>query len=356
MRNTNKKEPQKTQEQQISDPNAANRSPLQKILSHINIHVVLVAVFLAVIAIFVYKIVNWGKFIDLDEIFKDGPGEYVDNFDTILPLTDEKGMPVYPENADGKTTIVFFGNAPFADDRDSENNLTNIIADMTGATVYNCSVAGSYLASLPYDDFDAEPINVFNFYWLCHLAAGNLVNQNYLKAIETLGDEAPAEAQEVYNTIKSIDFSNVDIITVMYDASDYLAGHPVYNGENYTDVNFYTGNLEAGLQLLKEFYPHIRIIVLSPTYAYSDQLDENGNYISSELQFYGEVGSGLYNYVLSQCISCNRNSVTFVDLYSTITGVNANQYLTDYLHLNVEGRKKVAERFIYALNYYNKDK
>ena len=45
--------------------------------------------------------------------------------------------------------------------------------------------------------------------------------------------------------------------------------------------------------------------------------------------------------------------VTFVDnLYGTINEDNAEDYLTDHLHLNQEGRKKVAERFVYALNYF----
>ena len=62
----------------------------------------------------------------------------------------------------------------------------------------------------------------------------------------------------------------------------------------------------------------------------------------------------LSTYVIKQCSSCIRNRVTFVDnLYGTVTGENADICLSDYLHLNVEGRKKIAERFVYALNYYN---
>ena len=46
--------------------------------------------------------------------------------------------------------------------------------------------------------------------------------------------------------------------------------------------------------------------------------------------------------------------VTFVDnLYGTVTEDNAQDYLIDHLHLNVAGRKKVAERFVYALNYFS---
>ena len=238
----------------FSEPDEPKPNPVLKFLSHINIHIVLASIFVIVIAVIAYKVVNWGEYVDLDEIFKDGPGDYSDTYDSIIRLVDKNGIPIDPGNADGKTTIVAFGNAPFADDRNSKDNLANMIADMTGATVYNCSVTGSYLASLPYENsyMTEAPINAFNFYWMCHLACGNLVDNNYQTALETLGDNAPPEAQEVYDTVKSIDFNNVDVITVMYDASDYLAGHPMYSDDDFTDITQFTGNLEAGIQLLQD--------------------------------------------------------------------------------------------------------
>lgn len=330
-------------------------NPVLKILSHINIHIVLASISLLVIAVIVYKFLNWGDYIDLGEVFKDGPGEYSDTFDSIIRLVDKNGMPVETGTDDGKTTIVVFGNAPFADDRNSKDNLANMIADMTGATIYNCSIAESYLTSLPYDpDQEAESlINNFNFYWLCHLAAGNLVDKNYQSAVETLGDSAPPEAREVYDTIKSINFNDVDVIAIMYDGSDYIAQNPIYSDEDHTDIMNFTGNLEAGIQLLQETYPHIRIIVLSPTYAYSDKIDETtGKYICDDVMRDGYIV--LATYVIKQCESCIRNRVSFVDnMYGTVTAENADECLIDNLHLNAAGREKVAKRFIYALKYYD---
>ena len=115
-------------------------------LSHINLHVVLLIVALIFVGCLIYKVLNFGQLVDLDEIFKDGPGTYEDTLDTILPLFDADGNPVYKEYGQGDTILVF-GNAPFADDRNSDDNLANMLHDMTGATVYNCSVSGSYLAA-----------------------------------------------------------------------------------------------------------------------------------------------------------------------------------------------------------------
>ena len=41
------------------------------------------------------------------------------------------------------------------------------------------------------------------------------------------------------------------------------------------------------------------------------------------------------------------------NLYGTITEDQAPDYLSDHLHLNPAGRKKVAERFVNALNYFS---
>ena len=244
-----------------------------------NIHVALLSVFIIFVLAIVYKFSTWGILVDLDEIFKDGHGTYDNSFDSILPLITADGDPVYKVYGEG-SNILFFGNAPLADDRYSEDNLVNIIRQKTGATVYNCSVSGSYLASSRYAlNADINPYDTFNFYWLCFLPIGDLVDENYKAAMEVLGEDCPPEAMEVYNTLKTIDMNTIDVVALMYDGSDYLAGHEMYSDQDATDVRQFTGNMAAGIELLQQHYPHIRFIVMSPTYAYA--LDEDGNYIET---------------------------------------------------------------------------
>lgn len=332
-------------------PTEGGRGRKRSLLSRVNLHVIFLIVIVLFVAGIIYKVMTFGVHVDLSEIFKDGPGDYEDTFDTILPLIDADNNPVFTSYEDG-ATILAFGNAPFADDRDSEDSLINMMQKQTGANIYNCSVSGSYLATeLPDLNASECPWDIFNFYWLCTIAVGNnpLIDEEYKKGLEILGDTAPPEARQVYDTLKSVDMDSVDVLVVMYDGSDYLAGHKMYNDSDATDLTQFTGNLEAGIELLQFYYPNIRLIVLSPTYAYG--LDEEGNYVSSDIQRYGQ--DVLSTYVIKQYASCASRSVTFVDnLYGTINEDNAKKYLTDHLHLNIEGRKKVAERFAYALNYF----
>ncbi|MBQ2802483.1 MAG: hypothetical protein IJF07_01135 [Lachnospiraceae bacterium] len=324
-----------------------SKTGFQKFL---NIHVLFFLVVIILLILIVSRLSNWGVRVDQEDIFKDGLGTYEDNFDEVLPLMDENGMPIFTDEV---STIVAFGNAPFADDRDSEDNLANMIAELTGATVYNCSVSGSYLAAQDsFYDSDDDPMDAFCFYWLATLATGGPIDFFYPNAEKEMGANYPAEADEVVNTLTTLDFNTVDVITIMYDATDYLMGNPMYSDENETDTTQFTGNLEAGIELLQATYPHIRIIVMSPTYAYA--VDTEGNYVSSDMYTYGEQDV-LSTYVIKEYASCLSRSVSFVDhLYGTITEANASEYLTDNLHLNVEGRRLVAERFEYFLNYYSK--
>ena len=316
--------------------------------SFLNVHVLLLVVFLLFVVCIFLKFKNWGQRIDLSQIGQDNSGQYLDVLDQILPLTDENGKMI--TTGDVKT-ILAFGNAPFADDRDSSDNLANLIADATGATVYNCSVSGSYLASQqPYFMADKSPMDAYCFYWLVTLAAGKENAFYYEEAAAALGENTPPEAQEVVDTLTSIDLNTVDVITIMYDASDYLMGHEMYDDANSTNIQQFTGNLEAGIELLQSDYPNIRIIVMSPTYAFA--VDEEGNYVSSDMYRYGQ--DVLSTYVIKEYSSCADRSVSFIDnLYGTITEDNAKEYLTDNLHLNVAGRKLVTERFLKVLNFYN---
>lgn len=316
----------------------------------LNVHVFFVLVLVVVIGLVAYRFTHWGQRVSQSDIFKDGQGSYDDSWDSILPLTDENGQMVITD----ASNIVLFGNAPFADDRDSSDSLANLIAKETGANVYNCSISGSYLAAQELNfDPTVAAMDAYCLYWLVNLATGAPIDNYYVQAAEQLGDKTPADAEEVINTLKTLDFNTIDTVAIMYDATDYLLGNPMYNDDNPTDPTQFTGNLEASLDVLQSLYPQIRIIVMSPTYAYA--VDENGDYVSSDMYIYNNRDV-LSTYVIKECYSANLHSVSFMDnLYGSITEDNAKEYLTDNLHLNVKGRKLIAKRFEYFLNYYAKD-
>lgn len=310
-------------------------------------HLLFGAAVICIIALVGVRIWNYGTRDDLSNY----EGNYdLENYDNILPLLPKDGVAAVD---DGVTTIAVFGNAPFADDKDSEDNLARIIEKKTGATVYNLAIEGSYLSAVgDYLGSDQEPIDAFNFYWLTTaFCLRNEVLNTFDSIFAQHADVLSQEGIETYNTMMSLDFNTVDVIAIMYDGNDYLAGHQMYSDENPTDIYQFTGNMEAGIELIQQTYPHIRIIVMSPTYAFA--INEEGDYVSSDQYRYGQ--DVLSTYVIKQAVSAYDREVSFVDnLYGTITEDNATEYLTDHIHLNLKGRELVADRFIYALNYYEK--
>lgn len=321
---------------------------------HIALRLAPVVIIVAIAGIIGYRFFTYGDFISQEEIFKeDGNSSEFDidsEFDTILPLLDEDGQ-ILQADRDGEVNVLLLGNSPFSDDRDSADGLANMIADRTDANIINCSVSGSYMAArLPVFDAERFPMDAYTPYWLCALMCKDVIDSYYEDAAEALGDQLPPEAPEVFNTLSELDMNTIDVICFMYDGTDYLMGNEMYNDADATDITQFTGNLQASIELLQKNFPHIRIIVMSPTYAFG--IDENGEYISSDIQTYGQ--HYLSTYFNKEFASCYDLGVTFVDnLYVTITEDNARQYLTDNIHLNTEGRKRVADRFIYALNYYS---
>lgn len=310
-------------------------------------HFLFVLIILIFLGLIVYKIWNWGTTVISDY----DPNNINDNaeievLDYIIPLINDTDMVGVD---DGKTTIVAFGNAPFADDRDSENSLAHMIEEKTGATVINCAIADSYLATAG-ETIQNTPdlMDLFNFYWLSTLAC--LDNEKIYIRDEDDMAILPAEAFEVIETMKAIDWETVDVITIMYDGSDYLAGRNCYDASNLTNIETFYGNLCAGIELFQETYPYIRIIVMSPTYAYA--IDENGEYVSSDIMVYNEYPLSTYAGMLER--GSYLHSVSYLDhIYGTIHEDNASEYLIDNIHLNEKGRELVAERFKYALEYFD---
>lgn len=338
---------------EAADREAAGTEAKRRKKFPINIHIVLLAVVLLTFGYIFYKYMNFGQIVEPDESSAGSDDITLESYDNILPLTDEDGNIIAPNLEDG-LSIVIFGNGPFAEDRDSESGLAGLLAQTTGATVYNCALSGSQMASSVSGnpDMSVNPLDAFSFYWMSVYSAGVDVIDFYGQALETLGTDAPPEAAEVRETLSTLDFETVDVIVIMYDAADYFAGTPACAEEDTPAIQSFAGSLAAGLDVLRMYHPNTRIIVMSPTYAFSDRLDDNGDYISSDIIRYGQ--DVLSTYVSKSAESCSAAQVSFVDnFYVTFNEDNAHSYLSDNLHLNPEGRKKVIERLVHALDYYN---
>lgn len=314
----------------------------------ISFHLIFLFAVILFIIYLVYRIMNWGTRVNSVYDPNDpNEGYDIEILDNIVP--PQVPAEENPAN-DGVTTILFLGNSPLSDDKYTENGLANIIAAQTGATIYDCSIPNSFQSSVS-NLITAEeyPMDAFSLYWLTILMT-NTPCDIHKNAIRILGDDIPPEALEAYDTLTCIDYNTVDVLAIMYDGADYLEKRPLIDNDNPTDIRTFYGALNASLDLLQQTYPHIRVIVMSPTYCYA--LGEDGEYINSDFVKVNDETFSTYAVLLER--AAYTNFASYVDnIYGTINEYNAPDYLTDNIHLNLEGRKKMAERFIYALTFFD---
>ena len=310
-----------------------------------NIHLIIALFIIVILVLIVRKFVGFGRYISQEEIDAISAPENpeMQDYDSIIPLRAEDDG-TFPED-DGVMTVLCLGNAPFADDKDSPDNPCNLFAEATGATVYNCAISDTYLSAcngeFQYLDF---PMDAFSFYWLTTVFV--VENKEIVKTAYKGIDVLPDDLRKSVGILQNLDFRTVDVIYIMYDGSDYLEGRPVINLANSIDIQTYVGAMTAGIQLIQEYYPWIRIIVMSPTYSFG--VDEDGSYVSSDIKVYGD--SKLSMYVIEQAFAAEPLEVSFVDcFYGGIHEDIASDYLIDNIHLNAAGRALVARRMEEAL-------
>lgn len=306
----------------------------------LNWHIILLAAILIIAAIAIIKLVIWniGTKSDYDPN-NLAEGYDVEALDTIIPLSQTK---LEGHEDDGVTTILCLGNHPLTDEKGS-NGFTAQLAEQTGATVYNGGFPDSTIGAR-YSTYNEGYVkDNFNLPYV----ADSICSGDFSKMEAAASLEQDSKYMEAVETLKQIDYSKVDMIAIVYDASDYLALIPSDNPNDPHELSTYTGGLRNAIEDIQATYPYIRIVVMSHTFAQA--VDENGNYVNGGST---DLGNGaLPHYLLKEVdvsISCG---VSIIDnFYGTINEDNYKDYMTDHLHLNDAGRKLMAERLAELVN------
>ena len=186
--------------------------------------------------------------------------------------------------------------------------------------------------------------DVFNLFYVAYdISIGDFTN---LETVATFHTDDP-QYQAAIDALKSADFSSLDYIAIMYDAVDYENGMAMYNDQNEDDLTCYVGSLSNALQLIRDKYPWISIVFLSPTYAEHDNGD--GTYSDARTL---NLGNGTLNQYWQYAYdTCANLGVSFLDnYYGSINDSNYTEYLTDdHFHINAAGRTKIADHFVYKV-------
>ena len=303
---------------------------------HINIHLILLTAIVLIAGFSAYRLYKWNKGVPSDY----DPNYQTTDFDTeamdnIIPLAPDK---LEGHEDDGVTTILCLGDDPFSLNQ-GPGGLAEQIAARTGATVYNGSFTGTTM-SIQFEDYnDGYILDAFAFSNVAQsLASGNF---DLMKTAATYSLDESFAANTAM--LESLDLNTVDLICIMYDASDYINKRPCDDPNDPYDPITYTGALRSGVTAIQEAYPHIRIVVMSHTFCH--RVNEEGNFENGDRV---DLGNGTLSHYLQKELDASSDcGVSFIDhFYGSVNEDNYLDYMTDYIHFNDAGRELLADRFV----------
>lgn len=321
--------------QHEEEPERAKRLPL---------HLILPILIAAVLVIAIVRFFIWSKGSDLN-IDRTGSEDRfnIEVNDNMVYLPESK---LEGHEDDGVTTILCLGNEPFSEDT-SDSGLAAQIAELGDCNVINAAFPDSQVTceNAVYSTENLESMDdIFNLFYVSY--AISIGDFSSLKTVASVHTEDPAYMNSV-EALESTDFDKVDIIAVMYDGIDYINGMAMQNPDVPDELTTYVGSLINSFKLLQEKYPYIRIVFLSPYYAEYDGSSSRTT----------DLGNGtIVNYFQWAYDTCGSCSVSFLDnYYGSVNETNYKKYLSDDIHLNAEGRTKVADHFVYKVLQDNYD-
>lgn len=220
--------------------------------------------------------------------------------------------------------IVVFGDSIWDGWRD-ETGIAYQVAEQTGATVYNCAIGGSRATSDSNNTDIRGEWNSQSLNTMMYIARGELSAEGQLDGIPAM------------ETLKEVDFSTVDYLIFSYGLNDYFFDVPLDSDEGMFEMDTYMGALRHAANKMREAYPNLQIIFITPTYCdmWAGEEDcTNHNF-----------GSGvLPDYVNGMITASEQVNTYLLNMYEKME-LNANNlkdYSDDGVHLNQAGREKYA--------------
>lgn len=177
-------------------------------------------------------------------------------------------------------TVVNFGDSIFGNKR-PPNDISTEIANITGATVYNCAFGGCRMAKRS----DLTTWDAFAMYNLSYSIANNDYSKQDSAISDTTWTDKPSYFDETLSLLKSIDFSKVDIITISYATNDWYAGASITDGNETRDMQNFCDAMRYSIETISSAYPHIKIFMCCPTWRYWENFHQYGydyDYIDSD--------------------------------------------------------------------------
>lgn len=245
---------------------------------------------------------------------------------------------------DTQAEILLLGDSIMGQHRD-EGSICELVAGQLGATVVNGAFGGTTMSLQNRENRDAYYYDGLSFSQLARaVAAEDFGAQQTVRT----KDYVTMYFKDIVDELDAVDYSSLKTIVIIYGMNDYTTGSPIRNPLDPEDPYTMEGAMRTGINLLRQAYPDLRIIFMSPTYCWF-AVD------NCETVDYG--GGLLEEYVEAQRQVAAQCGVEFLDLYHDFYPHEQDQdwqiYTLDGMHPNEAGRQKITQTLITYLQENN---
>lgn len=248
--------------------------------------------------------------------------------DIVYPDEGAGGDGIAGKNHLMNKRIVCFGDS-LTGAASSPDDYPSQIARRTGADVYNVGFNGTKLST----DETQTQHDAFSLVQITDaILTGDWTIQD--REIET-NNNWPAKLE----TLKSLDFNEIDVVTILSGTNDYgSVKSELDNENNLFDRKTILGAARYVVRELLKAYPHLQIVLMTPLFRTS------GDGYSDDTV--GRIGVMMSEIIDGLESVSNFHHVPFINLHDNlgINRYNHELYYLDGLHPNPKGRELLGDR------------
>lgn len=244
--------------------------------------------------------------------------------------------------AQEKITVpyVIMGDSIYGECRD-ETSIPALLSEKLGGTVFNGALGGTSMGRL---DEEMRLANTKDCLSMQALSQA-IVTEDFGIQQTVRSREAVTEYfEQAINELERIDFEAVEILFIGHGVNDYHNGTVIYDEAAPYDPYTFTGALRGTIEMLREKYPDMRIILLTPPYTWYPYQQPP----ELTCEEYNLGGGVLEDYVNAEIGLARSMDVEIIDLYHDFypheQWSDWQIYSRDGLHPNAEGNKLIADK------------
>ncbi len=299
------------------------------------VHICVITIIVAVLAFSVIKLWIWNNGTAKTEGVT-GESYEVEVEDQIFLLPDDKKA---GHEFDDTETILFLGNDALTYDTGDTGFTAQVADKLSGSNCINAGFPASTVALKNATYSDDYALDAFSFYNV----AKCIYEDDYEQLLNCATMFEDSRYDKSAEALEDLDFNTVDTLVIFYNAQDYLNLRIGMNPDNDSDPVTYSGALNAGIKMIQEKYPFIRIVCMSFPMCYA--YDSSGSLVSGDRYDFGNGKLTTYRQFMIDV--SGATGVSFVDnYYGTIHEDNSSTWLLDNIHVNAECNAYMADHFV----------